>query len=44
MHVGSTQGSSVYLIKYVLATSVCCCSVLVFGLGSGYCVLVTASD
>jgi len=41
MHAGSTHGSSVYLIKYVLVTPVCCCSVLGYFLGSGYCILVT---
>ena len=37
MHTSSTHWSSVYLIKYALATSGCCCSVL----GSGYYFLVT---
>jgi len=37
MHAGLAHGSSVYLIKYVLVASVCCCNVL----GSGYCILVT---
>ena len=40
MHTGSMHESSIYLIKYVFVASVCCCSVLVSGLGSGYCVLV----
>lgn len=38
--VGLTHESSVYLIKYVLVTTVCCCRVLGFGLGSSYFVLV----
>jgi len=42
MHTGSTHGSSVYLLKYVFVSSVCCCSVLGFGLGTGYCILVTS--
>lgn len=42
MHIGSTLGSSVYLIKYVLVFSVCCCSVLGYGLGFGYYILVIA--
>jgi len=41
MHASSTHGSRVHLIKYVLVSSVCCCSVLGSSLGSGYCILVT---
>ena len=37
MHVGSTHGSSVYLIKYFLVAPICYCRVL----GSGYYILVT---
>ena len=40
-NAGSTHGSSVYLIKYVLVVSICCCRVLGFALDSGDCMLVT---
>ena len=42
IHASSTHGSSIYLIKYVLVSSVCCCSVLGYYLGFSYCILVIA--
>jgi len=36
IHVGSTHGSSVYLIKYVLVVSICCCRALGSSLISSY--------
>jgi len=40
MHASLTHGSSIYLIKYVLVPSICCCSVLGSGLGTSYCIMV----
>jgi len=39
IHVGSTRGISVYLIKYVSVVSVCYCKILGFGLSSSYNIL-----
>ena len=36
IHVGSTDGSSVYFIKYVLVIVVYCCRILGSGFGSSY--------
>jgi len=41
IHASSAHEGSIYLIIYVLVVVVCCCKVLGFGMGSGYCNLVT---